>query len=150
MRDENDIGRAAVRSDALRAEAYRLLASAESLEACCARKAGGNGIDLVGAWTDMMSARDRSPEDWPVAGILGILEDAVTGGDLAAARLIGPVRRIHKGMLRFRQAGLVAEDPRLRTRPRLARLSARQAACSASRTPGVANLLFGLPGNGVR
>ena len=54
----------------------RLLASPGSSAACCGRLAGGHGDELVRTWTDMTADGDLSPEDWPLAGVLGILETA--------------------------------------------------------------------------
>ena len=96
---------------ALRTEARHLLSSAGSLAACCGRLAGGRGDDLVGAWAAMTADDDRSLEEWPLAGILTIMEEGVTDGDLAAARFIRPLRRLHKGVCRLGVLAWLAEDP---------------------------------------
>ncbi len=96
---------------ALREEASRLLTSFESLGALRGRPTNRHGADPVGAWTDMVVARDRSPEDWPVAEILDVLEAELAEGDLAAARLIRHLRRLHKGVRRFGVLAWLAEDP---------------------------------------
>ena len=96
---------------ALREEAYRLLTSFEGRGAFNRRATDGHDADPVGAWADMMIARDRSPEDWPVAEILDVLEAELADGDLAAARLIRPLRRLHKGVRRLGVLAWLAQDP---------------------------------------
>lgn len=99
---------------ALRTGARDLLSSAGSLAACCGRLAGRRGKDLVSAWADMTADGDRPAEDWPLAGILAILEDGVTDGDLAAARLVASMRRLRRGVRRLDTLAWLARDPRER------------------------------------
>ncbi len=109
--ESGPVRRLADHEHALREEAYRLLTSFESLEAFNRRPMNGHDADPVEAWTDMVVARDRSPEDWPVAEILDVLEAELADGDLAAARLIRHLRRLHKGVRRFGVLAWLAQDP---------------------------------------
>ncbi len=74
--DQGPVRRPVDHERALREEAFRLLASPGSSAACCGRLAGGHGDELVRTWTDMTADGDLSPENWPLAGVLGILETA--------------------------------------------------------------------------
>ena len=109
--DSGPARRLADHEHALREEAYRLLTSFEGLGAFNRRPMNGHDADPVRSWADMMVARDRSPEDWPVAEILDILEAELADGDLAAARLIRPLRRLQKGVRRLGVLAWLAEDP---------------------------------------
>jgi len=68
----------------------------------------------------MTAVGDLSPEDWPLAGILGILEDGVTNGDFAAARLVTALRRLHRGVRRLGTLAWLARDPRARQKAEVA------------------------------
>ena len=108
------VGRLVDHEAALRDDARALLASPGSLDACCARLAGGRGTDLVLGWSRSMTDGDLSPEQWPVEAVLGILMAGAAGGDLGAARLVRPMRNLRKGVQRFGVLAWLAKDPRAR------------------------------------
>ena len=98
---------------ALRAEAGRFLAvSGENLAACCRRLGGKPAEEAVRTWAAL--APSGASAEWPVAEALDVIEAGVRAGDLSAARLVAPLRRLRRGVGRLDTLAWLARDPRQR------------------------------------